>query len=114
MSECNYLLWLSYESSGRILFPEGATTVGSEVCQVPICSTQAIRNLRSVETTIGIRQSNSRWTRFVKLKFGSDRVQTRTIAVTCDCTNHYTSLSDWNGTQTDNHLVRKRTLNQFG
>ena len=52
MSEYDYLMWLSYESSERILFLEGATTVGSEVFQAPICVTQAIRNLRSVETPL--------------------------------------------------------------
>ena len=89
MSECDCLLWLSYESSERILFLEGATTVGSEVFQAPICATQAIRNLRSV---IRIRQRNCRWTKFAKLKIGSDRVRIRTIAVPCDYTNHYTSV----------------------
>ena len=54
MNECDYLVWLSYESSQRILFIEGATTVGSEVFQAFICATQAIRNLCSVETTTGI------------------------------------------------------------
>ena len=60
MSVIIYLLRLSYESSERVLFLEGATTVGFEVFQVPICATQAIHNLRSVETTIGIRQRNCR------------------------------------------------------
>ena len=81
MSECDYLLWLSFESSERILFLEGATTVGSEAFQAPICATQAICNLRSDETTIGIWQHNCRWTKFAKLKLGSDRVWTPTIAV---------------------------------
>ena len=92
MSECDYLLWLSYESSGRILFLEGVTTVGSELFKAPICATQAIRNLRSVETTIGIRQRNCRWTKFAMLKLSSDRVRPRTIAVQCDCTNHYPNV----------------------
>ena len=74
MSECDYLLWLSYKSFGRILFPEGATTVGFEVFRAPIYATQAIRNLCSTETTIGIRQGNCRWTKVAKLKFGSNRV----------------------------------------
>ena len=92
MSECDCLLWLSYESSDRILFLEGATTIGSKVFQAPICATQAIHNLRSVQTTTGMRQHNYRWTTFAKLKFGSDMVQIRTIAVPCDCTNDYTSV----------------------
>ena len=50
MSEYDYLLWLSYESSRRILFLEEAMTVGSEVLQAPICAMQVIRNLCSVET----------------------------------------------------------------
>ena len=73
MSECDYLLWLSNESSERIFFIEGVLTVGSEVFQTPICATQAIRNLRSIETTIGIHQRNCRWTKFAKMKLGSDR-----------------------------------------
>ena len=81
MSECDYLLWLSYESSGRILFPEGVATVGSEVFQAPICTLQANDDLHSLETTIGIGQHNCRWTKFAKLKFGSGRVQTWTIVV---------------------------------
>ena len=92
MSECDDLLWLSYESSERILFLEVAMTVGSEVFQAPICPIQSICNLCSTETTIGIRQRNCRWTKFAKLKLGSDRVLTWTIAVPCDCTNHYTSI----------------------
>ena len=79
MNERDYLVWLSYKSSRRILFPEGATTVGSEVFQAPICATQALCNLCSVGTTIGIRQRNCRW------------VGSQTIAVICDYTNHYTS-----------------------
>ena len=50
MSEYDYLLWLSYESSRRILFLEEAMTVGSEVLQAPICAMQVIRNLCSIET----------------------------------------------------------------
>ena len=92
MSECDYLLGLSYESSEKILFLEGATTVGSEVFQAPICVTHAIRNLRSVETTTGIQQRNCRWTKFAKLKFGYNMVQIWTIVVLCDCTKHYTSI----------------------
>ena len=92
MSECDYLLGLSYESSEKILFLEGATTVGSEVFQAPICVTHAIRNLRSVETTTGIQQRNCRWTKFAKLKFGSDMVRIRTIEVPCDCNNYYNSV----------------------
>ena len=92
MSECDYLLWLSYKSSERILFLEGATTIGSVVLQAPICATQAIRYLCSVETTIGIQQYNCRWTKFAKLKFGSDMVQIQTIVVSCNYTNHYTSI----------------------
>ena len=42
MSECDYLLWLSYKSFRRILFTEGTTTIGYEVFQAPICTTQAI------------------------------------------------------------------------
>ena len=63
MSECDYLAWLTYESSRRILFVEGTMTVGSEVFQALIYATQAIRNLHSAETTIRIRQFNSRWTK---------------------------------------------------
>ena len=74
MSECDYLLWLSYKSFGRILFPEGATTVGSEVFRAPVCAMQAICNLHSTETTTGIRQGNCKWTKVAKLKFGSNRV----------------------------------------
>ena len=81
MSECDYLLWLSIESSERILFLEGAMTIGSEVFQVPICATQSICNLHSIETTIEIQQCNCRWTKFAKLKLDSDRVRSWTIAV---------------------------------
>ena len=70
MSECDYL----ERRSKRILFLEGATTVGSEVFQAPICATQAIRNLHSIETAIGIWQHSCRWIEFAKLKLGSDRV----------------------------------------
>ena len=52
MSDCDYLLWLSFKNSGGILFPEAVTTVGSEVFQTAMCATQAIRNLRAVERTI--------------------------------------------------------------
>ena len=83
MNECDYVLWLSYESSARILFLEGATTIGSEVFQAPICATQAIRNLRSFETTTGIRQRNCKWTKVAKLKFDSDRVRARSVTVAC-------------------------------
>ena len=79
-NECDYLLSLPYESSGGILFPKGATAVGSELFQAPI------------ETTIGIWQHNCRCTKFARLKFGSNKVQTRTIAETCDYSNHYTSI----------------------
>ena len=92
MSDCDYLLWLSYEGFGRILFLEGAMTVGSEVFQAPICTMQAICNLHFVETAIGIWQHNCGLAKFAKLKFGCDRVRTWTITVTCNCTNHYTSI----------------------
>ena len=92
MSECDDLLWLSYESSKRILFLEGAMTVGSEVFQAPMCLTQSICNLCSIEATIGIWQHNRRWTKFGKLKLCSDMVLTWTIAVPCNSTNHYTSI----------------------
>ena len=41
---CNFSMkiksmWVTYESSRRILFPEGATTVGSEVFESPIWDT---------------------------------------------------------------------------
>ena len=49
MSECDYLAWLTYESSRRILFLEGTMTVGSEVFQALIYATQAIRSLHSAE-----------------------------------------------------------------
>ena len=68
MSEYDYLLWLSYKNFGRILFPEGARTIGSEVFQAPICATQAICNLHSIETTIGIWQGNCKLTKVAKLK----------------------------------------------
>ena len=58
MSECDYLMWLSYKSFGRILPPEGARTIVSQVFQAPIYATQAICDLHSIETTIGIRQGN--------------------------------------------------------
>ena len=93
MSECDYLGWLTYESSRRILFLEKTKAVRPEVFQAPICATQSIRNLHSAETTIKIRQRNSRWTKFAKLKFSSERVQTPTIAVKCECTNPYTSVA---------------------
>ena len=48
MGECDYLAWLNYESSRRILFLERATIVGSEVFQAPVCAKQAIHNLRAV------------------------------------------------------------------
>ena len=82
MSESDYLLWLSYESFGSILFSEGAKTIGSEVFQAPICATKAIHHLCSVETTIGIQQSNCKWKKVAKLKFGSERVWVRLIMVT--------------------------------
>ena len=59
MSECDYLAWLTYESSRRFLFLEGTKTVDSEVFQAPICATQSVRNLHAAETNIGIRQHNS-------------------------------------------------------
>ena len=74
MSRCDYLLWLSYESSERILFLKGAMTIGSEVFQAHICIMWAIHNLRFIETAIGIWQCNCRWTKFAKFKFGSDRI----------------------------------------
>ena len=45
MSEYDYLLSLYYESFRRILFPKGVMTVGSEVLEAPICTTQAIHAL---------------------------------------------------------------------
>ena len=48
MSECDYLLWLSYESFRRILFPEGATTIGSEVFQAPILVMQENSLIRKI------------------------------------------------------------------
>ena len=43
-------MWVTYESYQRILFPEGATTVGSEVFESPIWDTWTICNLDSIET----------------------------------------------------------------
>ena len=71
MSESDYLLWLSYESFGSILFSEGAKTIGSEVFQAPICATQAIHHLCSVETTIGIQQSNCKVEIWLRKGLGS-------------------------------------------
>ena len=48
MSGCDYLAWLNYDSSQRILFLERATIVGSEVFQAPTCAKQAIHNLHPV------------------------------------------------------------------
>ena len=48
MGGCDYLAWLNYDSSRRILFLERATIVGSEVFQAPICAKQAIDNLHAV------------------------------------------------------------------
>ena len=48
MGGCDYLAWLNYDSSRRILFLEQATIVGSEVFQAPICAKQAIDNLHAV------------------------------------------------------------------
>ena len=49
-------------------------------------------NLHPIETITGIQQRNCRWAQFARLNFGSNRVQTQTIAVTCDYTNHYISI----------------------
>ena len=92
MIEGDYLLWLSYESSRRILFPEGVTTIGSEMFQGPIIAMQVNCDRHYVETTIRVWQHNCGWAKFAKLKFSSNRVRTQTIAVTCDCTSHYTSI----------------------
>ena len=48
MGGCDYLAWLNYDSSRKILFLEQATIVGSEVFQAPICTKQAIHNLYAV------------------------------------------------------------------
>ena len=48
MGGCDYLAWLNYDNSQRILFLERATIVGSEVFQASICDKQAIHNLHAV------------------------------------------------------------------
>ena len=40
------LMWLNYESSRRIIFPEGATIVGSEVFESPIWDTCPSRQIQ--------------------------------------------------------------------
>ena len=49
-------MWVTYESYRRILFPEEATTVGSEVFKSPIWDTWTICNLDSIETNTGLEQ----------------------------------------------------------
>ena len=49
-------MWVTYESYQRILFPEGATTVGSEVFESPIWDTWTICNLDSIEANTGLQQ----------------------------------------------------------
>ena len=50
-------MWVTYESSRRILFPEGSTTtVGSEVFESPIWHTWTICNLGSIKANTWISQ----------------------------------------------------------
>ena len=66
----------------RILFPEGATTVGSEVFESPIWDTWIICNLGSIETNTGIQKR--------KIFEWEDWLLTRFKAVRYGHKNHYT------------------------
>ena len=59
-------MWVTYESSPRILFPEGATNVGSEVFESPIWDTSTTCNLDSIETNTGFSSE-----KFPDLEFDS-------------------------------------------
>ena len=74
-------MWVTYESYRRILFPEGATTVGSEVFESPIWDTWTICNLDSIETNTGLEQ----W----KIFRSGAWLLTRFKAVRYGHTNHY-------------------------
>ena len=48
-------VWRIYESSQRILFPEGATTISSEVFESPIWDMWTICNLDFIEINTGVQ-----------------------------------------------------------
>ena len=84
-------MWVTYEISRRILFPEGATTVGSEVFESPIwdtwtiCNldphqdkyrTLAVKNFQIWSLTLDPIQSSTVWTYKPLLTYGHFFVET--------------------------------------